>query len=88
MGFSDSSVIKNLPANAAGTGLIPGLGRSPGEGNATHSSVRVWEIPRTEEPSGLQCMRSQRVRHDLTTNQEQQQYIKAFQKALTQSNIS
>ena len=24
---------KNLPANAADVGLIPGLGRSPGEGN-------------------------------------------------------
>ena len=30
------SVVKNLPANARDTGdmgLIPGLGRSPGEGN-------------------------------------------------------
>ena len=88
MGFSDGSGVKNPPANAAGTGSIPGLGRSPGEGNATHSSVLVWEIPWTEEPSGLQSMRSQRVRHDLATNQQQQQYIKAFQKALTQSNIS
>ena len=29
-------VVKNLPANAGGikdVGLIPGLGRSPGEGN-------------------------------------------------------
>jgi len=26
-------VVKNLPANAGNTGLIPGLGRSPGEGN-------------------------------------------------------
>ena len=25
--------IKNLPANAGDTGSIPGLGRSPGEGN-------------------------------------------------------
>ena len=25
--------LKNLPANAGDTGLIPGLGRSPGEGN-------------------------------------------------------
>ena len=33
MGFPDSSAIKNLPANAGDMGLIPGLGRSPGEGN-------------------------------------------------------
>ena len=28
---------------------------------ATHSSILAWRIPRTEEPSGLQSMRSQRV---------------------------
>ena len=27
------AVVKNLPANAGDTGLIPGSGRSPGEGN-------------------------------------------------------
>ena len=26
-------MVKNLPANAGGVGSIPGLGRSPGEGN-------------------------------------------------------
>ena len=30
---------------------------------ATHSSVLVWAMPRTEEPGGLQSMGSQRVRH-------------------------
>ena len=45
-------------------GLIPGLGRSPGEGMATHSSTLAWKIPWTEEPGGLQSMRSLRVRHD------------------------
>ena len=33
LGFPASSVLKNPPANAGNTGLIPGLGRSPGEGN-------------------------------------------------------
>ena len=33
MDFPGGSVVKNLPANAGDTGLIPGLGRSPGEGN-------------------------------------------------------
>ena len=32
MGFSGSSVVKNLPANARDTSLIPGLGRSSGAG--------------------------------------------------------
>ena len=31
---------------------------------ATHSSVLVWRIPRTEEPGRLQSMESQRVRHN------------------------
>ena len=31
-------------------GSVPGLGRSPGEGNTAHSSILVWEIPWTEEP--------------------------------------
>ena len=34
------------------------------EGMATHSSILAWRIPRTEEPSGLQPIASQRVRHD------------------------
>ena len=31
---------------------------------ATHSGILVWEIPRTEEPGGLQSMGPQRVGHD------------------------
>ena len=31
---------------------------------ATHSSVLAWRIPGTEEPGGLQSMRSHRVGHD------------------------
>ena len=38
---------------------------------ATHSSILDWEIPWTEEPDGLQSKGSQRVRHDLTTKQQQ-----------------
>ena len=33
LGFPGRSVIKNLPANGGDTSLIPGLRRSPGEGN-------------------------------------------------------
>ena len=38
---------------------------------ATHSSTLASEIPWTEEPGGLQSMGSQRVRHDLSTKQQQ-----------------
>ena len=34
---------------------------------ATHLAILAWEIPRTEEPGGLQSMGWQRVRHDLVT---------------------
>ena len=33
---------------------------------ATHSGILVWRIPWTEEPGGLQSMRSQRVEHLLS----------------------
>ena len=33
MGYPGGSEIQNLPSNAGDVGLIPGSGRSPGEGN-------------------------------------------------------
>ena len=51
-GFPSVSVVKNLPANAGETGSIPDLGRYPGEGMATHSSIFAWRTPWTEEPGG------------------------------------
>ena len=38
----------------------------------THSSFIAWEISWTEEPGKLQSMGSQRVRHDLANEQQQQ----------------
>jgi len=60
-------VVKNLPANAEGTGdidLIPGSGRSPGVENGTCSSTLAREIPWTKETGRLQSMELQRVRHN------------------------
>ena len=54
MGFPCGSSVKNLPANAGDTSLIPGLGRSLGEGNGNPLSILAWEIPWTEKPEGLQ----------------------------------
>ena len=34
-----------------------------------HSSTLAWKIPQTEEPGGLQSVRSQRVRHNLASKQ-------------------
>ena len=58
-------VVKNPPANAGDTrdaGLMPESVKSPREGNG--SSSLAWEIPKTEEPDGLQSMGLQRVRHN------------------------
>ena len=60
-------MVKNLPANAGDTGLIPGLGRSLEKEMATHFSILAWEIPWTEELGKLQSTGSQRVRHDSAT---------------------
>ena len=62
-----AQLVKNLPANVGALGSIPGLGRSPGEGNtpviysrilqkgkATHSSILVWRIPWTVKAMGSQ----------------------------------
>ena len=35
----------------------------------THSSILAWEVPWTEEPGGLQSIRSQRLGHDLVARQ-------------------
>ena len=47
-------MVKNLPAMWETS--IPGLGRSPGEGKGSHSSILAWRIP-------VYSMESRRVRH-------------------------
>ena len=57
-------MVENVPASAGEVreeGSIPGSGRSPGGGLATHSSILAWRNPQTEEPGGLQFIGSQRV---------------------------
>ena len=61
---------KESTHNAGDLGSVPGLGRSPGKGKATHSSILAWRIPWTEEPSRLQSMQLQRVEQDLVTKQQ------------------
>ena len=41
----------------------------------THSSIPAWKITWTKEFSGLQSMESQKVRHDLVTEQQQKHHI-------------
>ena len=44
-GFPGGSDGKASACNAGDLGLIPGLGRSPGEEMASHSSTLAWKIP-------------------------------------------
>ena len=44
---------KESAFHAGDLGLIPGLGRSPGEGIGYHSHIFAWKIPWTEKPGGL-----------------------------------
>ena len=57
-------MVKNLPGNAGDIGSNPGLGRSPEEEMAYHSSILAWESPWMEEPDGLLSLRSQRAKHN------------------------
>ena len=43
--FPGDSVVKNLPANPGDSGSIPGLGRSPGEGNSSPLQYSFLENP-------------------------------------------
>ena len=43
--FPDGSVVKNLPANAGDAGLVPGLGRCPGEGHGNPLQYSCLENP-------------------------------------------
>ena len=60
-------VVKNLPTDAGDirdAGSIPGLGRIPEGGYATHSSILAWRIPIVRGAWWATLMGSQRVEHD------------------------
>ena len=56
--------VKNLPAVQKTRGRSLGWEDPLEKEMATHSSILAWKISWTEEPSGLQSMRLQRVGHD------------------------
>ena len=57
---------KKCDCQVGDVGSIPGSGRSPGEGMATHSSILACKIPWTEEPGRLQSMGSQKSQTQLS----------------------
>ena len=54
-----AQMVKNPPAVWETWVRSLGWEDSLEEGMATHSSVLIWRIPWSEEPSGLQSMESQ-----------------------------
>ena len=53
MGFPDGSVLKNPLASIGDADLIPGLGRSPGEGNGN-----LLQFPRLGNPMDREAWRA------------------------------
>ena len=66
-----AQMVKNLPAMQETLVLSLGQEDSLEKAMVTHSSILAWRITWTEEPGVLQSMGSQRLRHDLATEQQQ-----------------
>ena len=63
-----AQMVKNLPANAVDSGLIPGLGKDPGEGNGNPLQYSCLENSMNRGACKATSMRLQRVGHDLATS--------------------
>ena len=64
LGFPGGSDGKESTCNVGDLGSIPDWEDPLEEGMATHSSILAWRIPWTEEPGGLQPIRSRTVGQD------------------------
>ena len=70
--FPGSTVVKNPSVSAGDSGLIPGLGRSPGEGNGNLLQYSFLKNPMDRE--AWQSMGLQRVRHNSVMNSKNHIY--------------
>ena len=75
MGLSAGSAVKNLPASAGDAGSIPGLGRSPGKENGNTLQYFCLGNPTDRGACRATVHRSQRVEHNLVTEEQKQIYI-------------
>ena len=67
LGFPDSSVGKESSCNAGDLGMIPGLGRSSGEGNGNLLQYSCLENPMDRGAWWATVHGAARVGHDLVT---------------------
>ena len=57
LGLTGGTVVKNLPFNVEEMHILSMCQEDPLEKEiTTHCNILAWEIPRTEEPGGLQSM--------------------------------
>ena len=68
--FPGGSAVKNLPAEEGDVGLIPGLGRSPGEGNGNPLQYSCLENPMDRGAWWVYSPRGHRVGHDFPPKQQ------------------
>ena len=70
LGFPGGSNGKDSACSAGDPGLIPGFGRSPGEGSGYPSSVLACGIPWTEKPPVLSPTRWQKCFTELAATSQ------------------
>ena len=76
MGSPGRSVVRNLPASGGDASLIPGLGRSPGEGNGNPLQCSCLGNSHGQRSlAGYRSWGHKRVGHDLAIKQQQFYYI-------------
>ena len=71
MGFPSDSVVKNLPANPGDLDSIPGLGRSPGEGNGNSLQYSCLRNPMDRGAWRATVHEVARAGHGLETKRQQ-----------------
>ena len=71
MGFPGGSDCKESACNAGDPGSIPGLGRSPREGNGYPLHYSCLGNPMDRGAWQVQCTGLQNVRHDLAAKKQQ-----------------
>ena len=77
-------MVKNPPANAGDRGLIPGSGRSPGEGNCNPFQYSCLGNPM--DRGAYSPWGSYRVRHNLASKQ-QQYYLLSYHISIPYSHL-